>query len=87
MSKYQERTTQLRESFDMNNTQRQEIYRLTLLLNEKAADNNELRHACDFIEHHALTQSREKNKFIKNLMNIIILLMLINSMLVLQQYN
>ena len=83
MSKYQERTTQLRESFDMNNTQRQEIYRLTLLLNEKATDNNELQYACDFIEHHALTQAREKNKFIKNLMNIIILLMLINSMLVL----
>ena len=77
MSKYQERTTQLRESFDVNNTQRQEIYRLTLLLKEKATDNNELQYACDFIEHHSLTQARGKNKFIRDLINLIILLLVI----------
>ena len=87
MTKYQERTAQLRESFDVNNTQRKEIYRLKLFLKEKAKDNNELAHAYDFITHRALTQMREKNKFIKNLINIIVLLMFINVMLIVQHYN
>ena len=80
MTNYQERTTQLRESFDVNNTQRKEIYRLT-------KDNNELSYAYDFITHRALTQMREKNKFIKDLINIIVLLMFINVMLIVQHNN
>ena len=86
-AKYQERTTQLRESFDISNGQRKEIYRLNLLINAKTNDNNELSYAYDFITHRALTQMREKNEFIKNLINIIILMMFINIMLIFQRYN